>query len=256
MSETAASAPRARSLFRVMVACTFALALGTASLGAQAAAGIAEREGRALRIGIIGAGTMGGPIGLAWAQAGHQVLYSSRNPDQLMDLVQAAAPRASAGYPDAAAFFGDVVLLAVPPSAIEQLGRDYGHLMQGKIVIDITNPRLDRDGPITNEWLAMGTGLAMAQYLPGVRLVKAFNTLSARMLENPAPNGERIGIPVAGDDAEARNVAAALVRDAGFEPVIVGPLARAKEFDRGTPVWVSGMTAREVRAALNLPPGD
>jgi hypothetical protein len=256
MSETAASAPRARSLFRVMVACTVALALGTASLGAQAAAGIAEREGRALRIGIIGAGTMGGPIGLAWAQAGHQVLYSSRNPDQLMDLVQAAAPRASAGYPDAAAFFGDVVLLAVPPSAIEQLGRDYGHLMQGKIVIDITNPRLDRDGPITNEWLAMGTGLAMAQYLPGVRLVKAFNTLSARMLENPAPNGERIGIPVAGDDAEARNVAAALVRDAGFEPVIVGPLARAKEFDRGTPVWVSGMTAREVRAALNLPPGD
>jgi hypothetical protein len=239
-----------------MVACTVALALGTASLGAQAAAGIAEREGRALRIGIIGAGTMGGPIGLAWAQAGHQVLYSSRNPDQLMDLVQAAAPRASAGYPDAAAFFGDVILLAVPPSAIEQLGRDYGHLMQGKIVIDITNPRLDRDGPITNEWLAMGTGLAMAQYLPGVRLVKAFNTLSARMLENPAPNGERIGIPVAGDDAEARNVAAALVRDAGFEPVIVGPLARAKEFDRGTPVWVSGMTAREVRAALNLPPGD
>jgi predicted dinucleotide-binding enzyme len=173
-----------------------------------------------------------------------------------MELVQAAAPRGAVGYPDAAAFFGDVIVLAVPPNAVEQLGRDYGHLMRGKIVIDITNPRADRDGEEqTARWLEMGTGLAMAQYLPDTRLVKAFNTLSARMLENPAPNGVRIGIPIAGDDAEGRDVAVALVRDAGFEPVLVGALARAKEFDRGTPVWVSGMNAAEVRQALGLPPG-
>ncbi len=76
---------------------------------------------------IIGAGAMGGPIGQLWAAAGHQVLYSSRNPDQLMELVRSAAPRASAGYPDAAAFFGEVVLLAVPPVAIPQIGEDFGH---------------------------------------------------------------------------------------------------------------------------------
>ena len=57
------------------------------------------------QIGIIGSGTMGGPMGLLWAQAGHEILYSSRNPDQLMDLVQDAASRASAGHADAAAFF-------------------------------------------------------------------------------------------------------------------------------------------------------
>ena len=152
-----------------------------------------------------------------------------------MNLVQSAAPRASAGYADAAAFFGDVVLLAVPPVAIPQIGEDFAHLMQGKVVIDISNPRLDREGPITNEWLEMGTGLAMAQYLPGVRLVKAFNTLGARMLLNPINNGERIGVPIAGDDDEAVAIVAALVRDAGFDPIIVGPLARASEFDRGAP---------------------
>jgi predicted dinucleotide-binding enzyme len=249
---------RARSVLDRTVAVTAAaltvLTVTASTLSAQAP--VAEREGRALRIGIIGAGNMGGPLGVAWAQAGHQVVWSSRNPDQLMELVQAAAPRGAVGYPDAAAFFGDVIVLAVPPNAVEQLGRDYGHLMRGKIVIDITNPRADRDGEEqTARWLEMGTGLAMAQYLPDTRLVKAFNTLSARMLENPAPNGVRIGIPIAGDDAEGRDVAVALVRDAGFEPVLVGALARAKEFDRGTPVWVSGMNAAEVRQALGLPPG-
>ena len=241
----------AASALALALALAFALALSSSPLFAQA--GLAGQEGRALRIGIIGSGTMGGAIGLLWAEAGHQVLFSSRNPHELMDLVQSAAPRASAGYADAAAYFGDVILLAVPPGAIPQIGEDIGHLMQGKVVIDLTNPRADRDGPLTAEWLEMGTGLAMAQYLPGVRLVKAFNSLGARMLANPiGRSGEKIGVPIAGDDAEARDIVADLVRDTGLEPVIVGPLARAKEFDRGSPVWVSGQSAAQLRAALNL----
>ncbi|HET9947676.1 MAG TPA: hypothetical protein VFQ22_02005, partial [Longimicrobiales bacterium] len=121
------------------------------------------------------------------------------------------------------------------------------------IVIDITNPRADRDGEQqTAAWLAMGTGEAMAEYLPGARVVKAFNTLSANMLRNPAPDGVPIAVPIAGDDPEARELVADLVRDIGFEPVIVGELARAKEFDRGTEVWVTGMNAAEVREALGL----
>jgi hypothetical protein len=62
----------------------------------------------------------------------------------------------------------------------------------------------------------------------------------------------RIGVPIAGDDAADRELVATLVRDAGFEPVIVGPLARAKDFDRGTPVWVTGMNAQQVREALGV----
>jgi 8-hydroxy-5-deazaflavin:NADPH oxidoreductase len=240
---------RRSGLLLAFAAGLIALAAG----GPVVAQGVAAQEGRAMRIGIIGAGNMGGPLGVAWAKAGHQVLWASRNPGELMPLVQQAAPRASAGYADAAAFFGDVVVLAVPPSAVPQLGRDIGELLRGKIVIDMTNPRADRDGEEqTAQWLGMGTGQAMAQYLPGARVVKAFNALGARMLADPAPNGVRIGVPIAGDSAEDRERIAALVRDAGFEPVIVGPLARAKEFDRGTPVWVTGMNAQQVREALGV----
>jgi predicted dinucleotide-binding enzyme len=125
--------------------------------------------------------------------------------------------------------------------------------MQGKVVIDISNPRADRDGvAITEEWLEMGTGLAMAQYLPGVRFVKAFNTLGSRMLGNPMSDGQRIGIPIASDDQGAIEIAAGLARDLGFDPVVVGPLARAKEFDRGSPIWVTGASAQEIRETLNL----
>jgi hypothetical protein len=239
-----------RSALLLTLVATLAALIAPGSLTAQPRD---EPQGRSLRIGIIGAGNMGGPLGLAWAEAGHQILWGTRNPGELMTLVQQAAPRASAGYADAAAFFGDVVVLAVPPSAVPQLGRDIGELLRGKIVIDMTNPRADRDGEAqTAEWLAMGTGQAMAQYLPGARIVKAFNALGAPMLRNPAPNGVRIGVPIAGDNAADRELVATLVRDAGFEPVIVGPLARAKDFDRGTPVWVTGMNAQQVREALGV----
>ena len=100
--------------------------------------------------------------------------------------------------------------------------------------------------------MAMGTGLAMAQYLPGVRFVKAFNTVNPRSFRNPVRDGVRIGVPIAGDDEEAVAITVALVRDAGLDPVVVGPLARAKEFDRGSPIWEAGASAQEIREALNV----
>ena len=93
-----------------------------------------------LKIGIIGSGRIGGSVGLRWAEAGHEILFSSRNPDSLLDLVAQAGPKCRAGYPQEAAEFGDIVLVAVPYAATPQIGRDYGHLMQGKIVIDCGNP--------------------------------------------------------------------------------------------------------------------
>jgi predicted dinucleotide-binding enzyme len=237
---------------RVSTALAIAASLAFATIPLTAQAPPAVREGRVLRIGMIGAGAMGSPIGLALAEAGHQVMFSSRSPAELMPLVQQAAPRASAGYADAAAYFADVIFLAVPPSAIPQLGQDYGHLMQGKIVIDLTNPRLDRDGEITNEWLARGTGEAMAEYLPGTRFVKAFNTVAPRDFASPLRDGVRVGVPIASDDAEAAEVAATLVRDVGLDPVVVGPLSRAKEFDRGTSIWETGASAQAIREALGL----
>lgn len=219
-------------------------------LSAQAPAAV--QEGRVLRIGMIGAGRMGAPIGIGLAGAGHEVMFSSRNPAELIGLVEQGAPRVSVAYSDAAAYAADVIILAVPPVAIPELGEDIGDLMRGKIVIDISNPRVDRDGEITNEWLAMGTGEAMAQYLPGTRFVKAFNTVGPRDFADPMRTGTRIGVPIASDDEEAAAVAAQLVRDLGLEPVYVGPLARAKEFDRGSPIWETGASAEEIREALGL----
>ena len=207
-----------------------------------------------MRIGIIGSGQMGGAVGLQWAASGHEILFSSRHPEELTDLVEQAGPLARAGLPDEAATFGEVVLIAVPYGALPQVGEDYAPLMQGKIVIDCGNPRADRDGPMADDAIARGTGVASAEYLPGVRLVRAFNALSASAMVNEAHrDGERMGIPVAGDDMEAVATVVRLVEDAGFDPVVVGGLARAKEFDRGTPVYVKGMTAAQLREGLGLP---
>lgn len=206
-----------------------------------------------LRIGFIGAGRMGGPLGLRLAEAGHEVFFSSRTPSELAPLVEQAGGRARAGTPREAAEFGDVVIIAVPYGALPQVGRDYGPLLQGKIVIDLGNPREDRDGPMARDALEKGTGIASAEYLPGTRLVRAFNAISFIMVRDQAHReGERIGVPIAGDDAEAVAVTERLVRDAGFDPVVVGPLETAKRFDAGTNVYVRGMTARELREALNL----
>jgi len=207
-----------------------------------------------MRIGIIGSGRQGGAIGWQWARAGHEILFSSRNPDNLKDLVAKAGPKARAGTPAEAATFGDVVLIAVPYGALPQVGRDYAPLMKGKIVIDVGNPREDRDGPMAKEALAKGTGVASAEYLPGVRLVRALNALSFVQVEREAHRpGEKLGVPIAGDDKEAVDVVAQLVRDAGFDPVIVGSLSRAREFDAGTPVYVKGLTAAQIRTILKLP---
>jgi predicted dinucleotide-binding enzyme len=91
--------------------------------------------------------------------------------------------------------------------------------------------------------------------LPGARVVRAFNSVGYRMLQSEAHRaGERIAIPLASDDAEALVVAVALVQEAGFEPVVVGPLARAREFDPGMPVFGKALTAAQLRDALSLKP--
>ncbi len=98
-----------------------------------------------------------------------------------------------------------------------------------------------------------GTGVASAEYLPGTRLVRAFNAINSGPLERDAfRKPEKLGIPLAADDPEAMKIAEQLVRDAGFDPVPVGKLSRAREFDFGTPVYVRGMTAAELRQKLGL----
>jgi predicted dinucleotide-binding enzyme len=230
------------------------VALVSSSLLVAAQGRAVPQTHRPMKIGVIGSGRQGGSIGLLWAKAGHEVMFSSRHPEELKDLVASAGPRARAALPQDAATFGDVVLVAVPYGSLPQVGHDYAPLMKGKIVIDCGNPYEDRDGAMAKDALAKGTAESSTQFLPGVRLVRAFNALTFIQVQREAHRaGELVAIPIAGDDAEAVRVVTELVTDAGFDPVVVGGLARAKEFDKDTPVYLKGLTARQLREALKLP---
>lgn len=229
-------------------------ALALAAVSLAAAPGVASgAEVRPLKIGVIGAGRIGGTLASLWAKAGHEVLVSSRHPAQLEGLARSLGPRARVGTPQEAAAFGDVVLVSVPYGALPQLGRDLAKELAGKIVLETGNPYPERDGEMAVEARRKGTGVASAEFLPGVRLVRAFNAIHYRSLGSEAHReGEPVAIPIAGDDRQALDVAARLVRDAGFEPVAVGSLARARLFDVGTPVYTQLLTARELRERLGL----
>jgi predicted dinucleotide-binding enzyme len=229
-----------------------------ASIAAGSVAGAAHAAGDAsgkLKIGVIGSGRLGGTVGELWAKAGHEVMFSSLDLDHDKALAARIGSGARAGTTREAAAFGEVLLFAVPYAALPQLGRDLADSLKGRIVLDASNPVPSRDGEMAVEARAKGTGIASPQFLPGARLVRAFNCVGyAKMISEAHRPGERMGIPLAGDDAAALQVAGRLVRDAGFEPVVVGGLARAKEFDYGTPIFGKALTAAEVRQVLGLKP--
>jgi predicted dinucleotide-binding enzyme len=226
-----------------------ALSAGIAAAGPAAA----PSEARPMKIGIIGAGKMGGTLASLWAKAGHEVFVSSRHPERLQELARSLGPKVRAGTPREAAVFGDVVLVSVPYGALPGIGRDLANELKGKVVLDTGNPYPERDGEMAEEARRKGTGVASAEFLPGVRLVRAFNAIPAQALRAEAHRkGEPVAIPIAADDSGALATASRLVRDAGFEPVVVGPLAKARTFDVGTPVYTQLLTARELRARLGL----
>jgi predicted dinucleotide-binding enzyme len=234
------------------------LQLGAASLlcgpvlvqHASSALAQAKPASTSLRIGIIGSGNVGAAVGELWIKAGHEVLFSSRHPESLKDMAAKLGPRAHVGTVAQAAAFGDVIFLAVPYSALPEIGRDNVKALSGKVVIDASNPIARRDGPVAEEAMANGIGVTSLKYLPGVRYVRAFNPVGAgelRRLSNQP--GTPIGMPMAGDDAQAVKTASQLVRDAGFEPVVV-PLARAMDFAPGTPLFGRPTPADELRQRL------
>ncbi len=225
-----------------------ALGLAAAFTGPSAQA----QPDEPLRIGIIGTGNIGGGLAMHWARAGHELVISSRHPEELEPLADSLGPRVSTGTPREAAAFGEVVLVSVPYAATPQVGRDYADELAGKVVLDTGNPIEDRDGDMAREALRKGTGIASAELLPGTRLVRAFNCIPAERLRNEANREpERHAIPLAGDDEAALAVAERLVDDAGFDPVVVGGLETARHFDLGEPLAQGLRTADELRAAID-----
>jgi hypothetical protein len=228
---------------------TAALALNGVPLALRAASARTERT----KIGIVGSGRVGGALGGVWAKAGHEVMFSSRSIEHDKALAARLGPNARAGTPREAAAFGEVLLISVPYRALPDVGKDLGDLLKGKVVIDTCNPFPSRDGEIANWARQKGAGLASAELLPGARIVRAFNAVGYTRMGTAHQEPGRVGMPIAGDDAKAVAVASRLIRDIGYEPVLIGGLAMGKHLMPGTPL-AGERTPQEIRqiaATLN-----
>ncbi len=188
------------------------------------------------RIGIIGSGKVGSAIGSTWVKRGHEVMFSSRNLDDDEALARRLGAQARAGTPREAAAFGDVILIAVPYGALPDLGKSLTGELKGKVILDACNPFPSRDGEIANWAREKGAGLASAELLPGTRIVRAFNAIGAARMGSAHEAPGKVGMPIAGDDEAAIAIASRLIRDVGYEPVLIGALAMGRYLMPGTPL--------------------
>jgi len=191
-----------------------------------------------MRIGIIGAGHIGGTLASHFIGAGHEVAVSnSRGPEILADLVTELGGRARAMTAQDAARFGDVVVVSVPFGRYRELPTEG---LAGKVVIDTNNYYPGRDGHFPELDTDRTTSSELLQaHLPGARVVKAFNAIywqNLRDLGQPSGDPQRLGIPISGDDAAAKRDVAELIDQIGFDTVDAGTLAEGgRKHQPGTP---------------------
>ena len=204
-------------------------------------------------VGIIGSGGIGTAVATRLLAAGHRVRISnSRGPQSLAALAQALGDNASAATVEDAAGFGEVVVVATPLAAIDTLP---ARALAGKVVVDANNYYPARDGQIAVlDDGETGSSELLADRVPGARVVKAFNTMwSENLLHKGALHGapERLALPVAGDDDDAKRLVFGLIDDIGFDPVDAGTLRDGRRQQPGTPVFNTVLDAQGVRAALH-----
>jgi 8-hydroxy-5-deazaflavin:NADPH oxidoreductase len=206
-----------------------------------------------MRIGIIGAGHIGGTLTRLFVGAGHEVAVSnSRGPETLAGLVEELGGRVQARTAADAACFGDVVVVAVPFGRYRELPAE---AVSGKVVIDTNNYYPQRDGHFEELDSERTTSSELLQaHLADARVVKAFNAIQWMRLRDdgrPAGDPERLGIPISGDDEEAKRTVASLIDQIGFDPVDAGTLAEGgRKHQTGAPAYTQGLPTAELRALL------
>lgn len=231
---------------------TLKLLAGIAALGALPLTHAQRAGGGTLKIGVIGAGWLGGTVGRIWVRAGHEVMFSARNLDKVRQDVQGLGARAKVGTPKEAAAFGDVLLFAVPFDALPQLGRDLAAQIRGKTVLDASNG--NADDPIVQREGGGNVGLAISKLLAGSHYARAFSCVDATQIEASYERGGRnpLAVPIASDHAQALATAQQLVRDAHCVPVSVGALANSVKFQRGAAAFRKHTNEAEMRRILGV----
>lgn len=192
-----------------------------------------------MKIGILGSGNVGGTLGTRWAQGGHQVVFSSREPEsaKMKELLGRAGANARAAQTPETVAASDVVVVATPWAAAKDVLAGAGSLA-GKIVIDVLNPLLpDLSG--LEVGLTTSAAEMVAAWCPGARVVKAFNTVGYPVMADPVVNGEPVVLFYCGDDAEAKKVTAQLATELGFNAVDAGPLTQARLLEPFALLWIS-----------------
>ena len=209
------------------------------------------------RIGIVGAGHIGGTLTQLFAQAGHEVaVANSRAAQTLADLVAAAGPNARAVTPAEAVQWGEVLVVSVPLKNYRQVPAEGS---DGKVVIDTNNYYPQRDGQIPElDDDSTTSSELLAAHLPGARVVKAFNQIQWEHLRDdgvPAGTVGRAALPIAGADKAAKEAVHALIDDIGFDAVDVGGLADSRLFQPGAelyrPATVDSINAVKAQRGLS-----
>jgi hypothetical protein len=208
-----------------------------------------------MKIGIIGAGHIGGTLALLWAQSGHSIMISSRHPDSLDLLVKRMGKNSSRGDVQRTAEFGKAVLLAIPLGQIAEIEEQIAPALNGKTVLDAMNPFIDRDGRIAEDIIRrdIASGRATQQRFPSARIVRAFSSIRYSDLQAQAHRQPPLlAVPFASDDQRAKEIAAQLITSAGFYPFDIGSLDDSRPLDPGGTLFGRAFNANEISWHLQL----
>jgi 8-hydroxy-5-deazaflavin:NADPH oxidoreductase len=184
-----------------------------------------------MKVTIIGAGNMGRGVGTRVVAGGHELEILDRDPAEAQKLADELGGSAAA-LDSASAITGEIVVLALYYPGIKDAAQQYADDLDGKIVVDITNP-VDTE---TWDRLATPPGTSSAEEVAsivaaGTRVVKAFNTTFATTLVAGEVGGQQLDVLIAGDDEGAKRKVSQLVSDGGLRPIDVGPLSRAQQLE-------------------------
>ncbi|VEP17594.1 putative dinucleotide-binding enzyme [Hyella patelloides LEGE 07179] len=206
-----------------------------------------------MKISIIGSGNIGGNLGKHWAKVGHEVMFSSRHPEELKSMADEVG--AKTGNVEETAAFGEVILLAIPYGKVPDLAQQIGSL-DNKILIDAANPYPHRDGDVAQKVIddesQTATGYVASQF-PGAKTVKAFNSVFYQVFAEQAfqEGDDRIAVQVCSDDEQAKETVKQLIEDIGFAPQDLGDLSKGVLFEPNAPLYNKNLKIGEAKKLLS-----